>query len=1259
MGIFCRFSLCLVGSFVICVWGSMDFVLDDFVINPTWDKINSCKKADLLTVANCYNVKVSYQARKAELRKELCDKLVEKGVLPLAEEGKNKEEEAGTVEEASGGTVSSGEPEVVFPAAAGMSAENLRLILQIKELEMKQKELELQAMHVRVRTLELEKSAPATSAPLSPPPSSNTFDISKHIALVPLFRESEVDSYFHVFERIAAALSWPKEFWSLLLHCKLVGKTQEVCTSLTVEQSLDYDVVKSTVLRAYELVPEAYRQKFRSSKKTANQTYVEFAREKSLQFDKWCQASKADTFETLRELILLEEFKKCLPEQIVVYLNEQKVTSMDKAAVHSDEYNLTHKGSFVTSGSRNGNYESDKKNKSPKMARKGPFVASGESRECFYCREAGHLIAVCPVLRRKMQHKSSKNPAGVGLIKAAPLLETRTVSDSETEVDARYLPFISKGFVSLTGEDRDKVPVTILRDTGADHSFMLDNLLPLSDQSSCKSDLLVWGIKMSVVKAPLHNVHLQSSFLSGQVRVAVRPRLPVKGVSFILGNDLAGGQVYPAPEVVDEPICSSSDSAPCPSLSLFPACVITRAQSRKMGEMVDLSDTFMVSKDLNKVSDVTVKEKCENVTLMPVETDVDFKIDREMLIKAQQSDSTLVQCWSSAVSDDKQFGSVCFFVENGVLMRKWAPDSTEWNTVTQVVVPVEYRPQVLRLAHDSVAGGHLGVKKTYLKILRNFFWPGLKSEVVKHCRSCHVCQLVGKPNQPIPPAPLQPIPVVAEPFERVLLDCVGPLPKAKSGHQYLLTIMCAATRYPEAIPLRTLKTKTIVKALLKFFSTFGLPRIVQTDQGTNFMSKIFSQVLTELNIKHITSSPYHPESQGALERFHQTLKSMIRKFCFESGREWDEGLPFLLLAVRESPQESLRFSPADLVFGHTVRGPLRLLRDAWLSSEPRAASNVLDYVSRFRERLHYVQNLASTNLAQAQTKMKQNFDKRTVKRSFQPGDKTLVLLPIPGSSLQAQFSGPYEIESKISETDYVVRTPDRRRKSRVCHINMLKRYFSREDAVPPPPQSSSVMTVTGANSYQLSDDGLRTNSSLPGVRLQNSEILTELNSFLSYLSKPARGDIIDLINKNVVLFSDHPKQTSVLSHDIDVEGHCPIKQHAYRVNPNKRKLMQTETNYLLEHGLAIPSNSPWSSPCVLVPKPDTTTRFCNDYRKVNSITKPDSYPLPRMEDCIDRVGAAKFVTKLDLLKGYWQVPLTPRASEISAFVTIYGDAFWT
>lgn len=96
-----------------------------------------------------------------------------------------------------------------------------------------------------------------------------------------------------------------------------------------------------------------------------------------------------------------------------------------------------------------------------------------------------------------------------------------------------------------------------------------------------------------------------------------------------------------------------------------------------------------------------------------------------------------------------------------------------------------------------------------------------------------MCQFSEKPNQIIPPCALQPIPVVREPFDHLIIDYVGPLPKTKSGHQYLLTLVFVATRYPEAIPLRTLKAKAVIKALTSFFCTFGLPRYVQTDQGNN------------------------------------------------------------------------------------------------------------------------------------------------------------------------------------------------------------------------------------------------------------------------------------------------------------------------------------------------------------------------------------------------------------------------------------------
>ena len=112
---------------------------------------------------------------------------------------------------------------------------------------------------------------------------------------------------------------------------------------------------------------------------------------------------------------------------------------------------------------------------------------------------------------------------------------------------------------------------------------------------------------------------------------------------------------------------------------------------------------------------------------------------------------------------------------------------------------------------------------------------------------------------------------------------------------------------------RHIKSKTIVKTLINFFALFGLLRSVQSDQSSNFMSSVFQQVMYELGIKQYKSSAYHPESQGAIERFHQVLKTMIKIYCFDNDREWDDGVPLLMFAARESVQESTGFSPIELV----------------------------------------------------------------------------------------------------------------------------------------------------------------------------------------------------------------------------------------------------------------------------------------------------------------------------------------------------------
>lgn len=1264
------------------------FDVEQFLACPTQSSLDSCKKDELLQIATSIGLSLSRQLLKKTIKNAVVEKLVELNMFSLQPEV------------AEGVEVSTPSPmeRDIDPAMSKMTLPHfqpfspqgsevkgdIRHDITSARLEMEQRErteqrqadfelklairrMELELdREIRLRELELRWTSPPirelkqTNSLVSggpeqavpclsqdPDPSlAADFPITKHIGLVPPFREAEIDSYFSLFERMAVALKWPKDLWTLLLQSKLVGKAQEVCSSLSLQDSMNYETVKGAILGAYELVPEAYRQRFRTFKKTSSQTYIEFAREKTQLFDKWLAAQKVNTFEALRELMLLEDFKSGMPDKLVLHLNELKIISVSQSAIMADEFVLLNRTIFVPKNkpATQPEWKGESERAATPILRPASQARVSEAPECFYCHKRGHIVANCQLLLRKKVQKTSNINTPVALASSSP----EETADSLTATC--YQPFTSQGKISVKGSD--PVEIVILRDTGAAQSLVRANILPFSVENFCDSYILCQGFEMSTIKVPLHYVNLESQLVSGEVRVGVRPVLPIMGIDFILGNDLAGEKVMSSVEVTDKCVDCKGDNWEKQYPDIFTHCVMTRSQS-KYADVVDLSDSFMY-KGMNV-------EKGDKTPVFPFPKNI---LTKRKLIEAQKNDPSLGK-YFEMLTDTAGFekGKTSYFLEGGVLVRRWCSAKDCADSVLQVVVPVEYRSLILALAHDHPCSGHLGITKTYSRILQYFFWPKLRAEIKAYCSSCDTCQKVGKPNQVIPPAPLYPIPVMKEPFEKILIDCVGPLPKTKAGNQFLLTIMCTATRFPEAIPLRRITTPVVVKALTKYFTTFGLPKVIQTDQGTNFTSKLFSQVVKMLGIQHVLSSSYHPQSQGAIERFHQTLKNSLKKYCVDSGREWDEGVPLVMFALREAEQEALGFSPAQLVFGHTLRGPLKLLKEHCLNSDETVLP-VSVYVSTFRSRWAKACEMAKETLKRSQGKMKSHFDKKVVKREFNVGDKVLVLLPTLGGFLSSKFTGPHNILRKLSETNYVVSTPERRRKERICHINMLK-LFQKQDSdkgrsvLRTASGTVPVAVVQRTKTPGKLDPHTRADFSVKQTfqvlpKFENSQVWLSLRSPqspLNNLDEAKKRNIIHLLEEFPTIFGDVPTQTHVLMHDIKVTTEIPLKSHPYRVNQTKREIMKKEVDYLSKHGFAIPSKSPWSSPCLLVTKADGTVRFCTDYRKLNDVTVSDSYPLPRIDDCIDTVGGASFVTKLDLLKGYWQIPLTARASELSAFVT--------
>ena len=328
----------------------MSFKLENFVAAPSMELLNLAKKTDLLNIADHYALtSVKPSMLKHEIKNILIKFLVDEEILdPSAlssilitqtdlqlrelevqrqiqlEKLRLEQEERIRVEQLEREERMQKEKLAMEKEKLAIEKEKLemeeriakeKLLFQEKEKEnerlLQEKEQERQ---YNLKMKELEMQDKAKTKPLN---LGTHFDVTKHIRLVPPFQEKEVDKYFLHFEKVAENLKWPKEHWTLLLQSVVIGKAREIYTQLSLEQSSDYDKVKEVILKAYELVPEAYRQKFRNCRKENDQTHVEFARTKEQLFDRWCSSKKKGSdYPKLRQLMLVEEFKRCINSDV-------------------------------------------------------------------------------------------------------------------------------------------------------------------------------------------------------------------------------------------------------------------------------------------------------------------------------------------------------------------------------------------------------------------------------------------------------------------------------------------------------------------------------------------------------------------------------------------------------------------------------------------------------------------------------------------------------------------------------------------------------------------------------------------------------------------------------------------------------------------------------------------------------------------------------------------------------------------------------
>ncbi|KAG8174921.1 hypothetical protein JTE90_020200 [Oedothorax gibbosus] len=195
----------------------------------------------------------------------------------------------------------------------------------------------------------------------------------------------------------------------------------------------------------------------------------------------------------------------------------------------------------------------------------------------------------------------------------------------------------------------------------------------------------------------------------------------------------------------------------------------------------------------------------------------------------------------------------------------------------------------MKICHE-VTAAHLGATKTKDTLFKTFYWPNCYKDVDNFVKTCDVCQRAGK-SQDKKKAPLKLVPVIPEIFSKINVDACGPLPQTPSGNRYLITALCMSSKYPDAIPVENLRSKTIVDVLLQIFSRMGFPKVLQTDQGTSFMSALTTEFLRGFGIKVVRSSVYHPQAilwKGCIELLREFFVYCVssrvpigRKYCLK------------------------------------------------------------------------------------------------------------------------------------------------------------------------------------------------------------------------------------------------------------------------------------------------------------------------------------------------------------------------------------------
>lgn len=352
-----------------------------------------------------------------------------------------------------------------------------------------------------------------------------------------------------------------------------------------------------------------------------------------------------------------------------------------------------------------------------------------------------------------------------------------------------------------------------------------------------------------------------------------------------------------------------------------------------------------------------------------------------------------------------------YFLSDGLLMHQ------EYNKKPVPCVPAgRFRTDIMKIYHDSPANGaHFGRDKTIEKIRTRYYWDNMVSDITNYVQSCFRC----KQNNPIrrkPSGHLKPIEPPAGVWQLLAMDFHGPInPISQRGNRYIISLTDILSKFTITKAVRDCTADTAARFLQEdVICKYGTPKSILTDNGTHFTSHMIQKLFQRLGITHLYSTPYHPQTNGQIERFNSTMDAKIASLCNQSRSNWDDQLPFVTFNYNATRHSTTKTIPFELMYGRLPVFPSDPQHPlVSLSQDPQHSHQLNEYISRLTD-------LTRQNITVTQQKYQSRFNANRSNPIYRLNDIVLVKIVHPRRKFDIRHEGPYRIIQRFRDKTYIV-----------------------------------------------------------------------------------------------------------------------------------------------------------------------------------------------------------------------------------------------